>query len=108
MMDRDAYVVRGLRSPFTKIDRELSGLDALRLSVPVIQQTVAGSTGLGPRRSGEVDLAIWGSVIPSLSVSNWGREVWLDAELDPRVPALTVVQQCATSLAAATMAAGQV
>jgi acetyl-CoA C-acetyltransferase len=108
MMDRDAYVVRGLRSPFTKIDRELSGLDALRLSVPVIQQTVAGSTGLGPRRSDEVDLAIWGSVIPSLSVSNWGREVWLDAELDPRVPALTLVQQCATSLAAATMAAGQV
>jgi acetyl-CoA C-acetyltransferase len=41
-------------------------------------------------------------------VSNWGREVWLDAALDQQVPALTIVQQCATSLAAATYAAAQV
>ena len=108
MTHREVYIVRGLRSPFAKIDRELSALDALRLSVPVVQQTVVGASGVGPGRSGEVDLAIWGAVVPSLSVSNWGREVWLDAELDSRVPALTVIQQCATSLAAATLAAGQV
>jgi hypothetical protein len=35
-------------------------------------------------------------------VSHIAREIWLDAGLDPHVPALTVVQQCATSLAAAT------
>lgn len=105
---REAYVLPGLRSPFAKIDRELSGLDALELSVPVVQQTVAGERGLGPDRSGEVDLVLWGAVIPSLSVSNWAREVWLDAGLDPAVPAQTVIQACGTSLAAATQAAGQV
>lgn len=109
MPDRPTvYVLPGLRSPFSKIDRGLGELDGLKLSVPVVQQTVVGARGVGPERSGEVDLAIWGSVIPTLAVSNWGREVWLDARLDPYVPSLTIVQQCATSLAAATHAAGQI
>ena len=107
MADQAVYVVPGLRSPFARIDRELQGLNALALSVPVIQQTVVGPGGVGRGRDGSVDLVIWGSVVPTLAVSNWGREVWLDAELDPRVPGLTIVQQCATSLAAATHAAGQ-
>lgn len=105
---REAYVLPGLRSPFAKIDRELAELDAVEISVPVVQQTVAGDRGPGPDRSAAVDLVLWGAVIPSLSVSNWGREVWLDAGLEPRVPAQTVVQACGTSLAAATQAAGQV
>ncbi|MFQ5529925.1 MAG: thiolase family protein [Gemmatimonadota bacterium] len=109
MPDRPAvYLLPGLRSPFAKIDRELDRLNALKLSVPVVQQTVVGSRGLGPDQVGQVDLVIWGSVIPTLSVSNWGREVWLDAGLDPSVPALTVIQQCATSMAAATHAAAQI
>jgi acetyl-CoA C-acetyltransferase len=105
---RSVYLLPGLRSPFARIDRELSRLDALELSVPVVQQTVAGARGTGLVGSGSVDLFLWGSVVPSLSVSNWAREVWLDAGLDPHVPAQTVVQQCATSLAAATQAAAQV
>ncbi len=102
------YLLPGLRSPFCKIDRELSRLDALQISVPVVQQTVAGRDGPGRERAGEVDLVLWGAVIPSLAVSNWAREVWLDSGLDPRVPAQGIVQACATSLAAATHAAGQV
>lgn len=105
---RPVFVLPGLRSPFCKMDRELGGLDALRLSVPVVQQSVVGAGGPGPGRSREVDLVVWGTVIPSLTVSNWAREVWLDAGLDPHVPALTVVQQCGTSLAAATQAAAQI
>jgi acetyl-CoA C-acetyltransferase len=50
---------------------------------------------------------VWGTVISTLAVSHIAREIWLDAGRDPHVPALTVVQQCATSLAAATHAAGQ-
>lgn len=103
-----AYLLPGLRTPFARIDRELSGIDALALSVPVVQQTVAGSHGVGADNAHGIDLVAWGSVIPTLAVSNWGREVWLDAGLDPSVPALTMVQQCATSMAAATHAAGQV
>jgi len=105
---RPVFLLPGLRSPFTKIDRELGSLDALRLSVPVVQQTVAGAGGPGALASGTVDLVLWGAVIPDLTVANWAREVWLDAGLDPHVPAQTVVEQCATSLAAATQAAGQV
>jgi acetyl-CoA C-acetyltransferase len=107
MADTATYVVQGLRSPFARIDRELEAFDALELSVPVTQQTVVGDTGFGRGGDRQVDLVVWGSVIPSLAVANWGREVWLDAALDQSVPALTIVQQCATSLAAATHAAAQ-
>ncbi len=106
--DRDVFVLPGLRSPFAKIDRELADRDGLGLSVPVVQQTVAGPRGLGRDRAGEVDLVLWGQVIPDLRVSNWGREVWLESGLDRSVPAQNVSQACGTSLAAATHAAGQV
>lgn len=102
------YLLPGLRSPFARIDRELAELDALELSVPVIQQTVAGASGTGRAEAGRVDLVLWGAVIPSLAVSNWAREAWLDSGLDPHVPAQSIAQACATSLAGATHAAGQV
>ncbi len=104
----ETYVLPGLRSPFCKMDGQLATLDALHLSVPVVQQTVVGATGPGPDRAAAIDLILWGSVIPTLTVSNWGREVWLDSGLDPRVPAQTVVQACGTSLAAATQAAARI
>jgi len=107
-MSTDVYVLPGLRSPFAKIDRELAALDALALSAPVIQQTVAGESGPGRERATEIDLVLWGAVIPTLAVSNWGREAWFDSGLDATVPAQGIVQACATSLAAATHAAGQV
>ncbi|WP_423929346.1 thiolase family protein [Candidatus Palauibacter sp.] len=103
-----AFVLPGLRTPFTKMDRELARFDGLALSAPVIQQTVAGDRGPGRDGAARIDLVLWGAVIPSLTVSNWGREVWFDSGLDPGVPAQGIVQACATSLAAATHAAGQV
>ena len=103
--DREIFVAPGLRSPFARIDRELADLDALRLSTPVVQQTVVGPRG--PGDGSAVDLVLWGSVIPSLEVSNWGREVWLESGLEPHVPAQGIVQACATSLAAATHGAAQ-
>lgn len=108
MSPGSAFVLPGLRSPFAKIDRELSRLDGLALSAPVIQQTVAGDGGPGREHAGRIDLFLWGAVIPSLTVSNWGREVWFDAGLEPSVPAQGIVQACATSIAAATLGAGQV
>ena len=108
MSPGSVFVLPGLRSPFAKIDRELSRLDGLALSAPVIQQTVAGDGGPGRENAGRIDLFLWGAVIPSLTVSNWGREVWFDAGLEARVPAQGIVQACATSIAAATHGAGQV
>lgn len=104
----EVFVLPSLRSPFAKMDRELGALDALQLSVPVVQQAVLGRRGPGSGAAASVDLVVWGAVIPSLALSNWGREVWLDAGLDPHVAAVTVIQQCGTSLAGATHAAGQI
>ncbi|MEJ2482103.1 MAG: acetyl-CoA C-acyltransferase [Gemmatimonadota bacterium] len=105
---RPVYLLPGLRSPFTRMDRELSRYDAMRLSIPVVQQTVAGPRGTGLDRSGDVDMFVWGAVVPNIEISNWAREIWLDSGLDPHVPAWSVVQQCATSLAAATQAAAAI
>lgn len=104
----ELFVLPALRSPFVKMDRELGALDALQLSVPVVQQSVVGPGGPGPGSASQVDLFVWGAVIPTLALSNWGREVWLETGLDPHVAAVTVVQQCGTSLAGATHAAGQI
>jgi acetyl-CoA C-acetyltransferase len=98
----DVYFCAGPRTPFARIDGPLARLDAVRVSVPVAR---AAQTML---KGGAVpDCVVWGAVIPSLSVSHIAREVWLDAGLEPHVPALTAVQQCATSLAGATSAAAQ-
>ena len=104
----EVFVLPSLRSPFAKMDQELGEFDPLQLSVPVVQQSVVGRGGPGPGAEAGVDLFTWGAVIPSLTLSNWGREVWLEAGLDPHVAAATVIQQCGTSLAAATHAAGQI
>jgi acetyl-CoA C-acetyltransferase len=48
---------------------------------------------------------VWGSVIPNLGYSNIARETWLDAKLDPTVPATTNVMACTTSITAAMEAA---
>jgi acetyl-CoA C-acetyltransferase len=106
--ERDVFLAPGLRSPFAKIDGGLADLGGLEISVPVLQHTVAGPRGPGRDGSGHVDLVLWGSVIPSLRISNWGREVWLESGLDRYVPAQNISQACATSLAGATHAAGQV
>ncbi len=100
--ETQVFVCAGPRTPFAKIDGPLARLDAVAVSLPVVQAAAKALTD-----GGSPDLVVWGSVIPSLTVSHIAREVWLDAGLDPYVPALTVVQQCATSLAAATHAAGQ-
>src|SRR3546814_8434624 len=54
----------------------------------------------------EPDLVVWGSVIPNLGWSNIAREIWLDAKLNPNVPAFSAVLACPPSMTAAFAAAG--
>lgn len=97
----EIYFASGLRSPFSKVDGALAGYDAVQLSVPVVQAMAARlKPGARP------DLAVWGSVAPNLGWSNIAREIWLDAELDPTVPAYSVVLACASSMTAAIAAGG--
>ncbi|MDQ8727630.1 thiolase family protein [Bradyrhizobium sp. LHD-71] len=91
------FVAAGLRTPFGRGGGALASYDAIRLSVPVAQAMAARA---------EPDLVVWGSVIPSLGWSNIAREMWLDAKLNPNVPAFSVVLACSTSMTAAFAAAG--
>ncbi|UCC73227.1 MAG: acetyl-CoA C-acyltransferase [Gemmatimonadota bacterium] len=100
--DTDVFFCAGPRTPFAKIDGPLAHLDAVGVSVPVVREA-----GAKLKPGAVPDCVVWGAVVPSLSVIHIAREVWLDAGLEPHVPALTVIQQCATSLAAATHAAAQ-
>jgi acetyl-CoA acetyltransferase len=93
------WLAAGLRTAFARVDGPLAGRDALALSVPVVQAMARQATG-------SVDLAVWGSVMPSLAYSNLAREIWLEARLDPHVPTFTTILQCCTSMVAAFEAAG--
>lgn len=98
-MSRPIWLVAGLRTPFTKVDGGLAKRDAIGLGVPVL-------TGMAAQAAGRIDVAAWGSVIPSLGYSNLARETWLESKLDPTVPTFTVVMQCSTSMMAAFDVAG--
>jgi acetyl-CoA C-acetyltransferase len=91
------YIAAGLRTPFGRGGGALADHDAISLSVPLAKAMAAKA---------RPDLFVWGSVIPSLGWSNIGREIWLDAGLDPTVPAFSAVLACSTSMVAAFAAAG--
>ena len=91
------FVAAGLRTPFGRGGGALAAYDAVSLSVPVVQ---------GMAAQAEPDLLVWGTVIPNLGWSNIARETWLDAKLNPTVPAFSVVLACSTSMTATFAAAG--
>ena len=99
MTSAPVWVATGMRTPFARVDGPLSSRDALALSVPVVQ-------AMARQASGPIDLTVWGSVAVNLAYSNLAREIWLEAGLDPHVPAFTTILQCCTSLVAAFEAAG--
>jgi acetyl-CoA C-acetyltransferase len=91
------WLVAGLRTPFCKVDGPLRDFDAIQLSVPLVQ--AMGNIA-------RPDLMVWGTVIPSLRWSNIAREVLIDAELDPTIPASSTVMACSTSMMGVFEAAG--
>jgi acetyl-CoA C-acetyltransferase len=95
------WLVSGLRTPFTRVDGALRRLDALELSVPVVQ-AMAAQLQQGSRP----DFMVWGTVVPSLRWSNIAREVLIQAKLDPATPAFSTVLACSTSMVAVFEAAG--
>lgn len=96
------YLAAGLRTPFGRGGGALAKYDPISLSVPVVKAMASQLENSRP------DLMLWGSVIPNLGWSNIAREVWLDAKLDPSVPAFSVTLACSTSMAAAFTAAGMI
>jgi acetyl-CoA C-acetyltransferase/acetyl-CoA acyltransferase len=94
---QSVFIAPGLRTPFGRGGGALAAYDAISLSVPVMQAMAAQA---------EPDLLVWGTVIPNLGWSNIAREAWLDAGLNPDVPAFSVVLACSTSMTATFAAAG--
>jgi acetyl-CoA C-acetyltransferase/acetyl-CoA acyltransferase len=85
------YIVPGQRTPFVKAGKEFASLNAIELSKPVIQSMAQTITP---------DFVAWGQVIPNPTISNLGRELWLEAGLDPSVPAYSTQLACSTSMLA--------
>src|SRR5215469_5482263 len=99
---RDVWLASGVRTPFSRVDGALHGMDALELSVPVARHMA------GLLKDGRPDFAVWGVVVPNLLYSNLAREVLMDAGIDPRTPAFSTVMACSTSMIAAIEAAGMI
>jgi acetyl-CoA C-acetyltransferase len=95
------WLAAGLRTPFSKVDSQLAALDAIQLSVPVVQAMCA------QLKADKPDLVVWGSVAPSLRWSNIAREVVLDAGVGPTIPAFTTIAACSTSMQGVFAAAAQ-
>ena len=94
---KPVFVAAGLRTAFGRGGGALAAYDAVSLSIPVVQAMA---------HHAEPDFVVWGTVIPNLGWSNIAREVWLDAKLNPSVPAFSVVLACSTSMTATFAAAG--
>lgn len=93
------WLLSGVRTPFRKVNGELASLDGIDLSIPVVRSMV-------DQIADTPDAVVWGEVASTLEYSNIAREVWLDAELDPGVPALSTAMACSTSMAAVFDAVG--
>jgi acetyl-CoA C-acetyltransferase len=96
------WLAAGVRTPFMKVDGPLAGLDAIALSVPVVQAMMAKLDG------GKPDFTVWGTVIPNLTWSNIAREVQMDSGADATIPAFSTVMACSTSMIGAFEAAGMI
>jgi acetyl-CoA C-acetyltransferase len=96
------WLAAGLRTPFMKAGGPLAGLDAIALSVPVVQAM------LGKLADQRPDFTVWGTVIPNLTWSNIAREVLMDAGADATIPAFSTVMACSTSMVGAFEAAGMI
>jgi len=88
---------RGFRTPFVKMGKEFARLNAVDLSVRLVD-------GILDKRvvpQDRIQHVIWGMVVADPNIYSIGREVVLGSRLDNRVEAYSLSRACATSLQAA-------
>ncbi len=98
---RPVGLKRGYRTPFVKMGREFAALNAVDLSVRLID-------GMLEKRDlpqETIQHLIWGMVVPDPNLYSIAREAVLGSRLDNRVEAYSLSRACATSLQAAANAA---
>jgi acetyl-CoA acyltransferase len=86
-------IIDGCRTPFAKAGSELKNLDCVDLGSVAARELVA-RTGIEP---GDIDLSIFGVVVPALNAPNLGREVIFRASLPETITGTTVNLACASS-----------
>ncbi len=88
---------RGYRTPFVKMGKEFARLNAVDLSVRLVD-------GILEKRvvpEDRIQHVVWGMVVQDPNIYSIGREAVLGSRLDNRVEAYSVSRACATSLQAA-------
>src|ERR687886_1024734 len=101
---RRVAIVAGLRTPFAKSGTVLKSLTAQDLGRTVVAELVQRSNIDGK----EVDIVVFGTVVPSVVAPNIAREVALLPMLPKGVPAVTVSRACTSANQAITDAADQI
>ncbi len=94
-------VVDGCRTPFSKAGTDLQHMDVVDLASAAAGELIARS-GIDPS---EIDLSVFGCVIPALHAPNLGREVVFRLSLPHDVVGTTVNLACASSNRAMTFGA---
>lgn len=92
---------RGFRTPFVKKDTAFANLNAVDLSVKLVDGMLAKLDF--PQDA--IQHVIWGMVVPDPNIYSIAREVVLMSRLDNRLEAYSVSRACATSLQATANAA---
>ena len=94
-------IVDGCRTPFVKAGEELAEMDVVDLaSVPAAELLNRTAIDVG-----EIDLSVFGVVVPALYAPNLGREVLLRLKLPRTITGTTVNLACASSNRAITTGA---
>ncbi len=100
-MSRRVAVVAGLRTPFARSGTAFKDVSPLELATGVVTELVVRANL--PRD--EVDLVVYGAVVPDLKGPNVAREVVLAGNFPRRVDAFSVSRACATGTQAVVSAA---
>jgi acetyl-CoA acyltransferase len=97
-------IVAGCRTPFIKAGTDFAGMDVVDLASVAAAELVARC---GIARE-EIELSIFGVVIPALHAPNLGREVVFRTSLPMTIPGFTVNLACASSTRALTVGASAI
>lgn len=86
-------IVDGCRTPFVKANTVFSKMDVVDLASAAAAELL-NRTGIDPK---EIDLSVFGAVIPALYAPNLGREVVLRLQLPSTITGSAVSLACASS-----------
>lgn len=101
---RRVAIITGVRTPFCKAHTEFKKCTSLDLGKSVVQELLLRAD----IQPAEIDMLVFGNVLPMLASPNVAREIVLGTNLPKGVHATTVMRACASSTEATTHAANAI